>query len=156
MHPWENASNGRGHTKLEKVPVYYYYKWGSVWAGLGCIYGPVIKCDSGHLLSCHSQSQAASHPGDKDIIRGNSIRDHNSHQFLIVVKVPVPVLICLMRYFINIERRDRLSSHLRMSPGRCESPPGPTEGSLQSSAATFLVHSDFIWTFNWVSWVLPI
>ena len=35
VHPWENASNGRGHTKLEKVPVYYYYKWGSVWAVRG-------------------------------------------------------------------------------------------------------------------------
>ena len=31
----------------------------------------------------------------------------------------------------------KMSSHLRMSRGRCESRPGPTEGSLQSSAAAF-------------------
>ena len=38
----------------------------------------------------------------------------------------------------------RFSSHLRMSLGRCESPQGPIEGSLQSFAATFFYFSQIL------------
>ena len=49
----------------EKVPVYYKCAWCGL-QGLGCIYGPVIKCDSAHLSSCHSQSSGGQrhHPGE--------------------------------------------------------------------------------------------
>ena len=49
----------------EKVPVYYKCAWCGL-QGPGCIYGPVIKCDSAHLSSCHSQAASdTTHRGQR-------------------------------------------------------------------------------------------